>query len=142
MSDWWLTDATPKLRIVDTETDVQKYLASAAQVLKGLSDLLGQHIATAETEVETIQSQIRTSFADDSSMQKIADLRSNAERRLREASVVKEEYLKAWKRLQDALAARVQIADQVIKSHDRIAGIRAGITRQSKPRLINILPDT
>ena len=125
LRDWWSTDATPKLRIVDTETDVQKYLASAAQVLKGLSDLLGQHIAAAETEVETIQSQIRTSFADDSSMQKIADLRSNAERRLREASVVKEEYLKAWKRLQDALAARVQIADQVIKSHDRIAGIRA-----------------
>jgi len=125
LRDWWLTDATTKLNIVDSETDIQKHLSSAAQVLKGLSELLGQHIGVVDVEIEKIQSQIRTSFADDSSMQKIADLRANAERRLREVSVLREEYLKNWKRLQEALLAREQIADDLIKSHDRIAGIRA-----------------
>lgn len=124
LRDWWLTDATSKLKIMESEADLQKYLSSATQVLKGLSELLGQHIAVIKTEIEEIQSQIRASFADDSSMQKIADLRANAERRLREVSVVREEYLKAWKRLQDVLTVRKQIADQLIQSHDRIAEIR------------------
>jgi len=125
LRDWWMTDATQKLKIVDSETDVQKYLSSATQVLKGLSELLDQHIEMVKSEIEVIQSQIRASFADDSSMQKIADLRANAERRLREVSAIRDEYLKTWKRLQDTLTARKQTADQLIKSHDQIAGIRA-----------------
>ena len=125
LRDWWMTDATQKLKIVDSEANVQRYLSSATQVLKGLSELLDQHIAVVKTEIDAIQSKIRTSFADDSSLQKIADLRANAERRLREVSAVRDEYLKAWKHLQDMLTARKQTADQLIQSHDRIAGIRA-----------------
>ena len=122
--DWWLTDATSKLKIIESETDVQKYLSSASQVLKGLSELLEQHLAGVKTEVDAIQSRIRVSFSDDSSLQKIADLRANAERRLREVSAVRDEYLKLWKRLQDALVARNQISDSLTQGHDRIAGIR------------------
>lgn len=135
LRDWWLTDATQKLKIVDSETDVQKYLTSATQVLKGLSELLGQHIDVVKTEIDTIQLQLRNSFADDSSMQKIADLRANAERRLREVSTVREEYLKAWKRLQGALTVRKQTADQLIQSHDRIAGIRVRHNEAIETRL-------
>lgn len=36
LRDWWLTDAIPKLGLVNSETDTQKHLAAAAQVLKGL----------------------------------------------------------------------------------------------------------
>ena len=125
LREWWLTDATPKLNILNSETDVQKHLSSAIQVLKGISELLGQHITVIKTEIEAIQSKIRASFADDSTMQKIADLRANAERRLREASTVRDEYFKVWKRLQKVLTARKEIADQLIQIHDRIAGIRA-----------------
>lgn len=135
LRDWWITDATQKLKIVDSEANVQKYLSSATQALKGLSELLGQHIAVVKTEIDAIQSQIRASFADDSSMQKIADLRANAERRLREVSTVRDEYLKAWKRLQDTLTARKQTADQLIRSHDRIAGIRARHNETIETRL-------
>nr|MBC8360094.1 AAA family ATPase [Candidatus Desulfatibia profunda] len=135
LRDWWLTDATQKLKILDSETNLQKYLSSATQVLKGLSELLGQHIDVIKNEIDTIQSQIRASFADDSSMQKIADLRTNAERRLREVSAVRDEYLKEWKRLQDALTAREQIADQLIQGHDRIAGIRARHNEAIETRL-------
>jgi len=125
LRDWWMTDATQKLKIVDMEANVEKYLSSATQVLKGLSELLTQNIAAVKTEMDVIQSKIRASFSEDASMQIIADLRANAERRLRDAAAVRDEYLKAWKRLQDALTARKQTADQLIHSHDRIAGIRA-----------------
>ncbi len=112
LRDWWMTDATQKLQIVDLEANVQKYLSSATKVPK-----------------------IRSSFAGDSSMQKIADLRANAERRLREVSAVRDEYLKAWKRLQDTVTARKETADQLIKSHDRIAGIRARQNETIETRL-------
>ncbi|MEW6441830.1 MAG: TrlF family AAA-like ATPase [bacterium] len=135
LRDWWLTDATRKLKIVDSEADVQKYISSAAQVLNGLVELLGQQIVLSESEIEAIQSQIRTSFADDSSMQKIADLRANAERRLREVSALRDEYLKTWRRLQITLAARKQSADQLIQAHDRIAGIRARCNEKTETML-------
>ena len=135
LRDWWMTEETQRLMIVDSEANVLKYLTSAYQVLKGLSELLGQHIAAVKAEIDKIQSQIRASFADDSTMQKIGDLRANAERRLREVSAVRDEYLKAWKRLQDTLTARKKIADHLIQSHDRIAGIRARHNETIEARL-------
>lgn len=135
LRDWWMTKETQRLMIVDSEANVLKYLTSAYQVLKGLSELLGQHIATVKAEIDKIQSQIRASFADDSSMQKISDLRANAERRLREVSAVRDEYLKTWKRLQDTLTARKKIADNLKQSHDQIAGIRARHNETIEARL-------
>ena len=125
LRDWWATVAVPKLGLVNSETDAQKHLAAAAKVLRDLSALLGQHVATVTAEKEAIQTRIRATFADDSSMQKIADLRTNAERRLREVTAIRDEYLKVWSRLQDALTERSQIAGMLSKSHDQIAGIRS-----------------
>lgn len=124
LCDWWINDATQKLKVVDLETDIQKYLSSVTQTLKNLSELLDQNINTVKIEIDIIQSQIRASFADDSSMQKIADLRTNAERRLREASDARDDYLKVWKHFQGALAERERNANLLIQCHDRIAGIR------------------
>ena len=123
--DWWLTDELAKLKVVDAETDVQKHLSAANEVLKSFSALLGQHIAAAKQAVEAIQSQIRAAFADDSSMQRIADLRANAEKRLREVTTLRDEYLKTWNRFRDTLTSRKQIAADLVACHDRIAGIRS-----------------
>lgn len=125
LRDWWTTEATPKLRLIDSETEVQKHFSAATQILKSLSGLLGEHITAIGTEIEEIQTRIRTSFADDSSMQKIADLRANAERRLREVATLRDTYLKVWKRMRDTLGARKQIADCLVQCHDQIAGVRA-----------------
>ena len=125
LRDWWLTDEILKLGLINSETDVQKHLSAAAQVLKSMSELIGQHVAVVKEDIDAIQARIRASFSDDSSMQKIADLRANAERRLREVTALRGEYLNGWKRLRDALTARKQIADELIKTHDQIAGIRS-----------------
>jgi len=125
LRDWWLADAIQKLKITDSETSVQKYLLDVISVINELSNLLDHNTAIIKTEIDTVHAKIRSSFADDSSMQKIADLRTNAERRLNEASSDRDEYLKTWKRLQDVMTSRNQITDQLIQSHDRIAGIRA-----------------
>jgi DNA repair ATPase RecN len=125
LRDWWLTDELSKLKVVDAETDVQKHLSAAGEILKSFSSLLDQHITAAKHSVEAIQAQIRAAFADNSSMQRIADLRANAEKRLREVTALRDEYLKTWKRLKDAMSSRNQIADDLVACHDRIAGIRS-----------------
>ena len=125
LRDWWLTDELSKLRVVDSETDVQKHLSAAGEVLKSFSALLEQHITVAKQAVEAIHAQIRAAFADDSSMQRIADLRANAEKRLRQVTALRDEYLKTWKRLLDTLLSRKKIASDLLACHDRIAGIRS-----------------
>ncbi len=135
LRDWWLADEASKLRLVDSKADVDKYLSSAVQVLRSLSELLGHHLGDITGEIEAIQGQIRASFSDDASMQKIGDLRANAERRLREVSALRDEYIRAWKRLQDVLITRDQVADTLIGVHDRIAGIRARYNKATETTL-------
>lgn len=125
LRDWWLGDALARLKVVDVETDVQKHLTAAIEVLNSFSALLGQHIAAVDQDIAAIHTEIRANFTEDASLQRIADLRANAERRLREVTAVRDDYLKAWKRLRETLGARKQTADSLIECHDQIAGIRA-----------------
>ncbi len=125
LRDWWLTDELAKLKVVDAETDVQKHLSAAAEVLKNFAELLGQHIALAKQGIESVQAQLRAAFSDDSFMQRSADLRANAERRLREASTLRDEYLRTWAVFKEKWIARKGIAERLTACHERIAGIRS-----------------
>lgn len=139
LSDWWLSTEMASLRVVDVETDVQKHLDAAVGVLNTFGALLTQHLTQAGQEIEAIHSQIRESFADDSSLQRIADLRANAERRLREAKAVRDEYLANWKRLENLLAQRQATADSLVACQQRIAGVRAESNAEIELRLNRFL---
>jgi DNA repair ATPase RecN/ABC-type dipeptide/oligopeptide/nickel transport system ATPase subunit len=125
LRDWWLTVELSNLKLVDAEADVKKYLSAAVETLSSFSAVLDQHISAAKQEVEAVQVQLRAAFSDDSSMQRIADLRANAGKRLREVNALRHEYLKTWKRFRDGLTAREGLADTLVACHDRIAGIRS-----------------
>ncbi len=135
LRDWWLTEELAKLKVVDAETDVQKHLSAAADVLKNFVQLIGQHITLASEEIESIQAQLRTAFADDSSMQRIADLRTNAEKRLRDASAVRDAYLKTWAVFEEKWKARREIAARLTACHERIAGIRSQYNTKTEQKL-------
>jgi ABC-type cobalamin/Fe3+-siderophores transport system ATPase subunit len=132
---WWLTEELERLAIVDVETDVQKHISAAVELLNSFAALLGQHVAGLDQEIASIHGEIRATFAEDASLQRIADLRANAEKRLREATAVRVHYLKAWNRLKDTLAVRKQIADALIACHDQIASIRARHNRRIEDTL-------
>lgn len=125
LGNWWLTDEIKQLKLIDVETEAKKQLDSAVRVLETFIELLDQHVKAAEGEIERVHAEIRASFSEDTSLQKIADLRANADRRLRQAKQVREEYLTCWKRLEESLDERHEIGDKLIACQDRIAGIRS-----------------
>lgn len=135
LRNWWLTEELAKLKVVDAETDVQKHLTAAGAVLKDFAELIGQHITLAKQEIEGIQAQLRTAFADDSLMQRIADLRKNAEKRLRDASALRDAYLKTWAVFKEKWKARCGIAARLTACHERIAGIRSQYNTKTEQKL-------
>ncbi len=137
LRDWWASLGAPNLNVPDVEANVQKRVAEAIESLGTFSVLLGENITAASHEIDAVHAEIRTRFAEaeDASLQRITDLRANAEKRLREAATVRDQYLKGWKRLQEALTVRRQITDELLASHDLIASIRAKNNRQIEEKL-------
>jgi hypothetical protein len=123
--DWWLSEEMPRLAVTSVEHDAQGLINQAVERLRTFSELVGQHTAGFDVEIEDIQRKLREEIAADASKQKIADLRANAEKRLRRVTGLRDDYLKAWAALQAALAEREKIADQLVEIQNQIAGIRA-----------------
>ncbi|MEW6614198.1 MAG: TrlF family AAA-like ATPase [Thermodesulfobacteriota bacterium] len=125
LGDWWLTDEITKLKIVENEAEIQKYITAAIKTLESLSTLINQHTILIDEDISRTHANIRTAFSEDASLQRIADLRTNAEKRLREASALRDEYLKVWSKLKETIGINRAIGDDLINCQDRIAGIRA-----------------
>lgn len=125
LKDWWLKEEITQLRISVTEADVQKHITAAVKTLENISALIEHHIILFDDNITAIHAEIRKDFEEDTSLQKIADLRTNAEKRLRESASVRDDYLKVLAKLKETLNMRRQIGDDLIKCQDRIAGVRA-----------------
>lgn len=141
LEDWWLADEIKQLNLIATGTDVKKHLEAAEGVLKSFVSLLDKHIKLVQEQIAEIQTEIRSAFAEDASMQKIMDLRANAEKRLREAKQVRESYLLVWEKLESSLTEHSKIADKVIECQDRIAGIRARKNHEIEDHLNRFLAE-
>jgi hypothetical protein len=95
-----LTNEIQRLDVAAVEQDVQGLVNQAVELLRSFSELVAQHIAGFDAQIEEIERKLREEIAADASKQKIADLRMNAEKRLRHATGLRDDYLKAWVALQ------------------------------------------
>lgn len=139
LEDWWLADEIKQLKLVDAGTDVKKHLEAAQGILETFTGLLDKHKKAVQEQIVQIQAEIRSAFSEDASLQKIMDLRANAEKRLRQAKQVRESYLNCWKRLEANLDDHCKIGDKVMACQDRIAGIRARKNQEIENRLNHFL---
>ena len=125
LRDWWLGEELQTLGLLSAEQHVQSAFRQAIERLQAFRELVGQHIAKFDSETEQIQQQLRAEFAGDTLKQKIADLRANAEKRLRRVTGLRDDYLKRWRALQHVLNGREKIAESLVEIQNQIAGIRA-----------------
>jgi DNA repair ATPase RecN len=141
LEDWWLADEINQLKLIGTSTEVKKHLAAAAAILQSFVSLLDKHAKLLQEQIAKIQAELRSAFSEDATLQKIMDLRANAEKRLREAKQVRESYLLAWQKLEASLDEHSKIADKIIECQDRIAGIRARKNHEIEDRLNHFLEE-
>jgi energy-coupling factor transporter ATP-binding protein EcfA2 len=142
LRDWWLGQELSLLGLVSAEQDVQRSLREAIQRLQAFEMLVGQHLASVEASIRSVEQELRTRFAGDASTLRIADLRANAKRRLQHASTLRTNYLQTWQALQDQLKDRGRIAEELIKVQNEVAGIRARHNERAGNVLNSFLPET
>jgi DNA repair ATPase RecN len=143
LREWWLKQELDELGIVAVETDVEKDLREAGEKLKAFLQFVGSHIDSIGKEIEDLQRglQERLQESSDGSMRRIADLRANAESRLRRVRGIRKEYLKALSQLKDSLEARKGICEELARVQREIGGIRTEYNEEIEETLNRFLPD-
>lgn len=106
LRDWWHTEGAKQLNVSSTEQDVQKFLKQAVDSLKSFVALTTDRIKELDDKIAELQNELKKTFSENDSMQKIADLRANADKRLKAVTALKQNYQKYWKALIDALLER------------------------------------
>jgi energy-coupling factor transporter ATP-binding protein EcfA2 len=139
LRDWWLGEEIARLGILATEEGVRGALRQAIETLATFCQLVQEHTRGVNEEIAALENTLRADFAADASMQKLADLRANAEQRLRRASVLRDEYSAGWQRLQASLSSRRAVSDCLAALQDQITGIRARYNQEIEETLNRFL---
>ena len=142
LRDWWHGEESKRLNISATEQDMQKLLKQVADGLASFTALTTDHIAECDAKILELQKELKQKFSADDSMQRIADLRANADKRLKAVTALRQEYLKEWKALTDALVARKDISARLEQIQNEIAGIRAKKNAENEETMNEFLPES
>lgn len=138
---WWLEEEVARLDIGAAGADVQRCLHQGSERIRAFAAVVEEHTKQIGADVEALEKQLRDRFAADDSMQRVADLRANAETRLRHVSTLRDAYLKEWAALRRALDERRVITEGLARIQNDIAGIRAKHNRSNEKTLNRFLPE-
>lgn len=143
LRDWWLKRELNELGVVVVETGVEKDVREASEKLKTFIQVIASRVDAVAEQVADSERRLQETLeeSDDDSMQKIADLRANAQNRLRRVSDIRAEYLKAWRELEQGLEERRRICMQLVGTQREIAGIRVQHNDQIEKTLNRFLPN-
>jgi len=141
LRDWWVIYESEKLHIVDIESQLKQYLQRAAERAREFSQLVEAHGKEVKEAIDKINTNLQKQFEEDTSLQKVADLRANAEKRLKRVQGFRKEYKAKWGVLIDALNERAITAGKLINAQHEIGGIRALHNRRLEKILNRFLPE-
>jgi len=97
--------------------------------------MLSQKDPSLDTEINKLYSDLREQFSDKPDQQKIADLRSNAKKRLATVTALRESYLEAWQDIKQKVVERSNILKRLEQTQNQITGIRANKVEEVKEKL-------
>ena len=140
LRDWWHEEEFKRLGITEAESDVRKSVEQAIGRVRAFAALVAEHAAQVDSQLQLLQKGLRDAFAADDSAQRAADLRTNAEQRLRRASALRDQYTKKWNALLEALQERDTIARELVRVQNEIAGIRSKHNAHVEKTLNQFLP--
>lgn len=141
LNQWWLTEGILKLDLTAKETTIQASVEAAVSTLRDLIALIDGLRKSVLDDKNATEDKLRKQFAADASMQKIADLRANAAKRLQRVAEFRNAYLKAWDALHEGVKEHNVIAAGIQMLQDQIAGIRARHNQRVEARLNAFLPE-
>lgn len=143
LREWWLAGELQSLGVSAIEADVTAFAQQANARLSAFRALLTSRIEQDRLEIEQLELRLQQSFdkTGDDSMQRIADLRTNAERRLNEVAETRQKYISQWSMFSRLMAERASICSEMVDTQNALAGIRAIHNERIEALLNRFLPD-
>ena len=93
---WWTNEQLSDKRVVQIERFASSNIREIVVKLEELESMLAQKDTSLDTEINKLYSDLREQFSDKPDQQKIADLRSNAKKRLARVTALRESHLETW----------------------------------------------
>jgi len=141
LRDWWVTDESVKLKIVDIESNLKQQLQGAAEKAREFAELVKAHGQLIKERVDELNATLQKQFEGDTSLQKVADLRANSEDRLKRVEKLRKDYLEKWDTFLGTLKERSTLTKELSSIQNEIAGIRARHNERLENTLNEFLPD-
>jgi len=141
LRDWWITDESVKLGIVDIESNIKQQLQGAAEKAREFSELVKAHGQSIKIKTDELNASLQKQFEGDTSLQKVADLRANAEGRLKRVEKLRKDYQGEWDNLAGILKERSTLTSELSSTQNEITGIRARYNERLETTLNSFLPD-
>lgn len=141
LRDWWVTDESVRLGIVDIESNIKHQLEGAAEKAREFSELVKAHGQSIKKKTDELNASLQKQFEGDTSLQKVADLRANAEGRLKKVEKLRKDYQGKWDNLAGILKERSTLTSELSSTQNEIAGIRARYNERLETTLNGFLPD-
>jgi hypothetical protein len=141
LRDWWVTDESVKLSIIDIESNMKQQLQGAAEKAREFAELVKAHGQLIKKKMDELNASLQKQFEGDTSLQKVADLRANAEGRLKRVEKLRKDYQAKWDNLISVLKERSTLTSKLSTIQNEIAGIRARHNKRLEKTLNGFLPD-
>ncbi len=141
LREWWVTDESNKLGIFDIESQLKQQLQGASEKAHQFANLIKAHGQELKASIDEINTTLQKQFEENTSLQKVADLRANAESRLKRVEKLRKDYQDKWARFLGALKERSNITCQLASKQTEIAGMRARYNSRLEDALNKFLPD-
>lgn len=141
LRDWWVTEESVKLGIVDIESNIKQQLHGAAEKVHEFSELVKAHGQSIKKKTDELNTSLQKQFEGDTSLQKVADLRANAEGRLKKVEKLRKDYQGKWDDLASILIERSTLTSELSSNQNEITGIRARYNKRLETTLNGFLPD-
>ena len=141
LRNWWLGEESKELNIVEFEAQVKQEVESAARKVEQLAELIASHVRQIKSRIDELNANLQKQFEGDTSLQKVADLRANAEGRLKKVDALRKSYLEKFDHVREALTKRTEIANKLLSIQNEISGIRSRYNERLQETLNRFLPD-
>jgi ABC-type cobalamin/Fe3+-siderophores transport system ATPase subunit len=138
--DWYSNVLVPAIDLHAAENSVMNAVREIIGGLDAFDSRLNEYNACLDQELKQIRDNLQKSFAGDANMQRIFDLRANAERRLVESSTARHRYLIIWDNLQRTLAVRDALVTSLEDVQTHIAATRKKHNAAVESTLNSYLP--
>jgi hypothetical protein len=120
---------------------MKQQLQGAADKAHEFAELVKAHGQLIKKKMDELNASLQKQFEGNTSLQKVADLRANAEGRLKRVEKLRKDYQGVWDDLVSTLKERSSLTSDLSSTQNEITGIRARHNERLENTLNKFLPD-